>query len=72
MPYALPVAENLLDPGSNLPAQLSIAEILQFDRDSHLLGIVSKAQCPSAVQTGQGRAGWVFHGVMNNLIHKSC
>ena len=68
----LPVAENVLDPGSNLPAQMSVPEILQFDRDSHLMGILSKARCPTAVQTGQGGAGWVFQRVMNNLIHKMC
>jgi hypothetical protein len=42
---------------SNLSAQLSFPEILQLNRDSHLIGILSKAACPSAVQTGQDRAG---------------
>jgi hypothetical protein len=72
LPYALPVAENVLDPSSNLPANLSVPEILQFDRDSHLTGILSKVWCPSAVQTGQGDAGSVFQRVTNNLIHKLC
>jgi hypothetical protein len=56
----------------DLPAQLSVPEILQLNRDSHLIGILSKARCPSAVQTGQGRKGSVFQRMMNSLIHKSC
>jgi len=65
-------AEDVLNLHGNLPTQLSVPEILQLNRDSQFIGILSKARCPSAVQTGQGRAVWVFQRVMNNLIHKMC
>ena len=43
-PCALPAAEGVLEEHSDLPAQLSVPEILQFNRDSHLMGILSKAR----------------------------
>ena len=71
-PCALATAKGVLDDHSDFPAQLSVPEILQFNRDSHQLRILSKSRCPSAVQTGQVRAGWVFQRIMNSVIHKSC
>jgi hypothetical protein len=47
----------VLNVRGDLSTQLGIAEILQLDRDSHHVTILSKTHCPSAVQTGQGRAG---------------
>jgi hypothetical protein len=71
-PCALPLAQGVLKLHSNLSAQLSVPEILQLNRDSHHMEILSKTQCPSAVQTGQVRGGWVFQRIMDSLIHKSC
>jgi len=68
----LPITECVLDVHGDLSTQLGIAEILKLDRDSHHVTILSKTHCPSAVQTGHGRAGWVFQRIMNSLIHKSC
>jgi len=33
-------------------------EILQLNRDSHFIGILSKARCTSAVQTGHDQDGY--------------
>jgi hypothetical protein len=71
-PCELPFAQGVLKLHRNLPAQLSVREILRLNRDSHDIEILSKTQCPSAVQTGHGRAGSVFQRIMNSLIHKSC
>ena len=71
-PCALPLAQGVLKLHSNLSAQLGVPEILQLNRDSHYTEILSKTRCPSAVQTGQSRTGWVFRRIMNSLIHKSC
>jgi hypothetical protein len=68
----LSITECVLNVRGNLSTQLGIAEILQLNRDSHHVTILSKARCPSAVQTGQGRAGLVFQRIVNSLIHKSC
>jgi hypothetical protein len=49
----------VLDAGDNVPAQLRISQILQFNPDSHCIAILSEwciAQQP--VQTGQSCAGW--------------
>jgi hypothetical protein len=71
-PVALSITECVLDVRGDLSTQLGIAEILKLDRDSHHGIILSKTHCPSAVQTGQGRAGPVFQRIVNSLIHKSC
>jgi hypothetical protein len=71
-PCALPTAEGVLKLYGNLPAQASIPEILQLNRDSHLMGILSKGACPSTVQTGQVRAGCVSRLFVNSVIHNSC
>ena len=71
-PCALATAEGVLDEHCDLPTQPGVPESLQLNRDSHHMQILSKARCPSAVQTGQVRAGWVFQRIMNSLIHKSC
>jgi len=68
----LPITECVLDVRGDLSTQLGIAEILKLDRDSHRGIILSNAQWPLAVQTGQGRAGSAFQRIMNSLIHKSC
>ena len=65
-PCTLPAAESVLEEHS--VAQLSAPEILQLNRDSHLMRILSKARWPSAVQTGQVRTGWVFQRIMNSLF----
>jgi len=61
----------MLNVRGNLAAQLRIAQILQLNRDCHHVTILSNTPCPLALQTGQGRAGWVFWRMMNRLIHKS-
>jgi hypothetical protein len=71
-PVALSITECVLDVRGDLSTQLGIAEILQLNRDSHQVTILSKTHCRSAVQTGQGRAGSVFQRIVNSLIHKSC
>jgi len=38
----------VLQVSGNVTAQLSVAEILQFDRDSHPMAILSKTNCPAA------------------------
>jgi hypothetical protein len=40
-PIASPVRKCVFDVRRNLPAQLSIAEILEFDRDCHIFAILS-------------------------------
>jgi hypothetical protein len=47
-PLALWPTERVLQVSGNVTAQLSIAEILQFDRDSHPMAILSKTNCPAA------------------------
>jgi len=50
-PLALSPTECVLQVSGNVAAQLSVAEILQFDRDSHPIAILSKtnAQPPTFV-----------------------
>ena len=71
-PIALSVTERVLEVRVDLSAQLGIAQILELNRDSHDLTILSKAHCPLAVQTGQDQAGWPLPSIMNNLIHNWC
>jgi hypothetical protein len=71
-PVALSITECVLNVRGDLSTQLGITEILQLNRDSHHVTILSKTHCPSAVQTGQGRAGLMFRRIVNSLIHKSC
>ncbi|MCU1296268.1 MAG: hypothetical protein JWO91_546 [Acidobacteriaceae bacterium] len=47
-PLALSPTEGVLQVSGNVAAQLSVAEILQFDRDSHPKAILSKTNCPTA------------------------
>jgi hypothetical protein len=47
-PLALSPTERVLQVSSDVAAQLSVAEILQFDRDSHPIAILSKTNCPDA------------------------
>src|ERR1700675_29401 len=47
-PFALSTTECVLQVSSDVAAQLSVAEILQFDRDSHPIAILSKTNCPPA------------------------
>ena len=52
-PCALATAEPVFEEHSDFPAELTVPEILQFNRDSHLKGILPKARCPSVVQIGR-------------------
>jgi len=61
----------VLQVSGNVAAQLSVAEILQLDCDSHLIVILSEPDCPSAVQTGESRGRQTFRQVMNSVIHNS-
>ncbi|MGA8153703.1 MAG: hypothetical protein WB952_22330 [Terriglobales bacterium] len=72
MPVASSITECMLNVHGDLSAQLGIAEILQLNRDSHHLTILSKNYCPSPVQTGQSRTGSAGPRMMNSLIHNSC
>lgn len=71
-PVALPISEGVLHVHCDLTAQIGIPEILQLNCDWHRLTILSKTDCPLAVQTGQGRTGWAWRRKMNQLIHKTC
>ena len=47
-PLALAPAERVLQLRGDIAAQLSVTEILQFDRDSHPIAILSKTNCPAS------------------------
>ena len=47
-PLALSPTLRVFQVGCNVAVQLSVAEILQFDRDSHPIAILSKTNCPAA------------------------
>jgi hypothetical protein len=49
-PFAWSPAERMLQMSGNIAAQLGVAEILQFDCDSHLIAILPNKDCPSTVQ----------------------
>ncbi len=68
-PCALATAEGVLEEHCDFPAQLSVTEILQLNRDSHLIG---QGEVPICSANGHGRTGSVFQRIMNSLIHKSC
>ncbi len=44
-------AECMFDTRADIATQLSIPEILQLNRHSHRIAILSKAECPFAVAT---------------------
>jgi hypothetical protein len=52
-PLSCLVAQRVLDIGDNLPCELRIAEILQFDCDSHRTAILSLAASASLLQNAR-------------------
>ena len=71
-PLTLSVAECVFDTRADIATQLSIPEILQLNRHSHRIAILSKAECPFAVQSGERRVERAHEQIMNSLIHNSC
>jgi hypothetical protein len=65
-------AERVLNTRDNFSAQLSISEILQFNRDSHHTAILSNVECPFAVQTRQIHGRQACARILDRFIHNSC
>ena len=71
-PVTSPACKCVFDVRSNVSRQLSVSEILQFDRDSHSTAFYPQELRPFVVQTGQSHAGRACESFVNSHIHNLC
>jgi hypothetical protein len=71
-PVGSSVGKCVFDARSNVSAQLSIAEILQFDGHSHSTVFYRPEYCPSMVQSGERHARQAHAAIVNILTHHTC